>query len=401
MEVDLKEKLIAKLEEHYGSFEILVSKFGTTSFGQIANDLCISPSLFSKLIAGTATEGMYLRALENVDRLIKSRQLEHINSELSQKVEDLQNQAVNTAQITHEIDSTSTVRIKKQPYLLIALTCLIVVLIGIIFSLIQEEPEAVEQKITYTHPLSKFFDGGVDKVFDSGYLSPEEIQNYCPSSAYEGKWKLHKPYKLPLPGSSKPGVYMVAKSADIRMKTSRSDNQQGNVLLGYEHLIHEIWVDKERRSISPEFFNEDTKSYTSEFEKLNFDSNDRFVKVATMESFFIDRFFIYPDSIVRKGEPAGRLAQDINHELAKKYQIDVKFLIRDVVSNLTKTRCNQAVNPFCNPNDLHTGSTFSFECLYSINLENLGFGGGYPYTKTYELVEQNYADKISCSCPND
>ena len=400
MEIDLKEKLIIKLEEHYGTFEILISKFGTTSFGQISNDLCISSSLFSKLIAGTATEGMYLRAIENVERLIESKALEKANLDLTEKIEVLQknkDESVTTHPIS--VSKTHTKANKKLlPITIIGgLVAAVIVLSAYIINL-QQTPKI--EPVKNTHPLSRFFDRGVDEVFDSGYLSPEEIQSYCPAAAFEGKWKLKSPYKLPLPGSSKPGVYMVAKSADIRMKCSRSAAEKGKVLLGYEYLIHEIWVDKDRKAISPEFFDEETKNYTDEFKNLDFEHNDRFDKVATFESFFIDRFYIYPDSIVRQGEPSGRIANDINEALAKEHQIDVKFLIRDVVSNLTKTRCRQTVNPYCDPNNLQSGSSISFNCIYSINLENLGFGGGYPYTKTYELVEQNYADKIGCSCPS-
>ena len=393
MGTDLKEELIKKLELHYGSFEMLVSKFGTTSFGKIANDLCISSSLFSKLIAGTATEGMYLRALENVDRLIKSKALVEENSRLTQELEELND---NSNISEKQANTHQNTKKGKFPVGVIALFTLLGIAFTSAFFLFSPKNTPTINKVN--HPLSRFFDKSIDEIFDSGYLTPEDITDYCPCSAYEGKWKLKTPYKLPLPGSKKPGVYLVAKSADVRMKCSRSTTEKGTVLLGYEYLTHEIWIDKERTAISPQFFDEETMTYTDEFTNLNFEENERFEKLAVFNSFFIDRFFVYPDSIIRRGEPSGRYAEYVNEELAKAQEVDVKYLIRNVISNLTQTRCNTAVNENCDPNTLKPGSTFSFDCLYSINIENLGFGGGYPYTKTYELIEQNYADKLVCGC---
>ena len=61
MEPDLFTQFLEALERKYGQRDLLTSKFGTSSFGDIAKDLCISASQFSKLISGTATQGMYMR----------------------------------------------------------------------------------------------------------------------------------------------------------------------------------------------------------------------------------------------------------------------------------------------------------------------------------------------------
>jgi len=65
MAKNLHEKFIDKLVEKYGAWEKVTSKFGSHSFGKIAEDLCISNSQFSKLIAGTATEGNLKRNMKN------------------------------------------------------------------------------------------------------------------------------------------------------------------------------------------------------------------------------------------------------------------------------------------------------------------------------------------------
>jgi hypothetical protein len=55
------------------------------------------------------------------------------------------------------------------------------------------------------------------------------------------KWKLKEPYKY-LYQEVKPGIYLLAKSADVIMMCSKFTSNKGNVL-GFEHLTHEIWVD--------------------------------------------------------------------------------------------------------------------------------------------------------------
>jgi len=47
-------------------------------------------------------------------------------------------------------------------------------------------------------------------------------------------------------GQPQAGVYYIGKSADVRMKCSKSDTAstgKGNALVAYEYLINEIWVD--------------------------------------------------------------------------------------------------------------------------------------------------------------
>jgi len=142
-----------------------------------------------------------------------------------------------------------------------------------------------------------------------------------------------------------------------------------------------------------------TKEFTRDFDQLEFESQAHFKRAATIHSFFIDRFLIYPDSIVRKGEPVGRYATDVNSDLISEFEINLNYVLDYVVGDLNQTECQSAANPFCDPNDLTPGeSTIAFDCLYTISNENLGIGGGYPYTKGYRLEKQNYADNLTCDC---
>ena len=392
MEESLKEKFISKLEEKYGSWNKIRSRFGTASFGVISRDLSISASQFSKLISGSATEGMYQRSIENIDRLI---QQEDIREKLKKTID--QNQVFKS-----EISSLK-LAISRRKYLIIGSSLLFLFMgsittylyvNGFSFSPAKDE--------TTPHPLSAYFDLDFNSIFDSPYLDLSEVQDYCPCSAYEGIWSLSDSYKLPLPGSRKPGVYYGSLKADVRMKCNKFDTLhigKGRVLMGYEYLINEIWVDTKMTPLSPLYFDKQSKTYTQAFEDLVFEENPQFQKVATIHSFFIDRFEIYDDSIVRKGEPSGRYASDINEDLAQQFEIDVKYILEDVVGDLTTTHCTATVNPFCDPNTLtEKESEMVFDCLYTIKSENLGIGGGYPYRKGYQLEKQIYADNLTCGC---
>jgi hypothetical protein len=385
---ELKGKFIGKLVEQYGAWEKKVSRFGNASFGKIATDLCISASQFSKLISGNATEGMYIRSIRNIDRLIEKQQA-------NLEREEARAATVSLQESLRKQHSTR----RFLPYLFFAL-CL-----GALaaYLLLPRLPASfLDESAPGRHPLSAYFDQRFDADYDSPYLKGSEVREYCPCAAYEGEWSLSEEYKLPLPGNRKPGVYYLAKSADVRMKCSKSDTLnlgQGRVLVAYEYLVNEVWVDTERTPLTPRFFNKENKQFTAEFDELEFENNPAFKKVATINSFFIDKFEIYRDSIVRRGEPCGRFAQDIDQDLADEYEIDLKHILENVISDLTQTDCLAAANKFCDPNDLREGeSVIDFACLYTIKSENLGIGGGYPYRKGYRLVKQNYSDNLNCNC---
>ncbi|MEL6672245.1 MAG: hypothetical protein AAFR61_08625 [Bacteroidota bacterium] len=385
-------KFLVKLEEKYGTWNQITSRFGATSFGQISKDLSISPSQFSKLISGTATEGMYIRSIENINRLL-------MHQEIEQKLQSLEAQ---NGQIKEEMESWK-MKVQRNRRGFIQSGLLGILLGGLLLWLFLPgtwSPGQAEN--SSRHPLSQYFDRDFQANFNSPYLDINEVQEFCPCSGYEGEWSLSKPYKLPIPATRQPGVYYLARSADVRMKCSRYDSLpagKGSVLMAYEFLINEIWVDTEHLPFSPLYFDEEKKSYTPLFDTLVFEHHPRFKKVATIHSFFVDKFEIRPDSIIRKGEPYGRFAHEIDEELSQRHGINVKYILENVLGDLTTTNCSAIPNPFCNPNDLEEGlSTMNFDCLYTIRSENLGIGGGYPYQKGYKLVKQMYGDNLTCRC---
>jgi len=391
MKENLNEKFIAKLEEKYGTWTKITSKFGTTSFGVIAKDLSISASQFSKLIYGTATEGMYSRSIANIDRLIL---LEKTSKKLAETL--AKNKAYQT-----ELENLQGKYFSNRKLILYPLLALIIGALGMYFY--TNESSKNNPLIPATnHPLLSYFDQGFDAAFDSPYLRESEAQENCPCSAFEGEWSLEMPFKLPLPGSRRPGLYYMAKKADLRIRCSNINApylEKGKAMMGYEYLISEIWVDTEQEPLIPKYFNIECKEYTPAFMAMNFAQDARFKRVAVLHAFNVNNFEIHPDSIVRRAELTGRYISDLDKELAQTYEIDIKHIVQNVLGNLTKTNCETAANPFCDPNDLEEGnSVIGFDCMYTIESENLGLGGGYPYTKRFRLEKQNYADNLTCQC---
>lgn len=389
--MELKERFIQVLELKYGAKDESTAHFGSSSFGQIARHLCISSSQFSKLISGTATEGMYIRSIENVERLIELERVKKEKAAIEERLQSLEAQQSKKQQTRSSFS--------RMGIAIIGVLAVTSILLAVqVFS--QKEKASAQ----HIHPLADYFDleFNSDKAFVSPYLKESEVQQYCPGSAYEGVWSLDEPYKLPLP-DKKPGLYYYGKSADVRMKVSKNDtiHGKGHVLLAYEYLTNEIWLDTTRRPLSPYYFDKSSKSYTKAFHQLDFEANPNFQKVATIHSFFINKIEIQEDSIERKGEPGGRYATDLNKELIAKYHIDVQNILENVLSDLTITDCEPSLNLHCDPNTLQEGqSTIDFNCLYTIRAENLGLGGGYPYKKGFRLEKQIYANNLVCNCKN-
>ncbi len=391
---DRHEQFLKALERKYGARNLLTSKFGTSSFGDIAKDLCISASQFSKLISGTATEGMYMRSIANIGQLEKIDRLEKEKQQLA-----ADNNGLKAELAEARADTSRKVGRRALAYS----TLVLLVFAGLAyFLLFRRGATPFSGAETLGHPLSKYFDRDFNSPYDSPYLDESEVQDFCPCSAYEGTWSLDEEYKLPLPGNKRPGVYYLAKSADVRMKCAKSGSdstKKGIQLLGYEYLVNEIWVDTEETPLSPKYFDKSSKTFTEAYHKLDFSANPQFKKLATIHSFFINTFQIYPDSIIRNGEPCGRFATDVDWALAKEYEIAPKYVLENVLADLVITDCNAIANPYCDPNDLREGeSVIGFDCYYTIDTENLGIGRGYPYRKAFRLEKQNYADNLLCAC---
>ncbi|MFV0531561.1 MAG: hypothetical protein ACK5MD_08990 [Flavobacteriales bacterium] len=384
MDKDLKNTFKERLIDAYGESKPLVSKFGSTSYGKIAEELCISNSQFTKLISGNATEGMYIRGIRNVEKIIDFNALKHEIDELKKK------------------EKSSSTFLKKNYTISFFKILSLIILLSIIFILGFFLYKSQEKSFSTLHPLNSYFKSTLNKPFQTAYTSNRHVQSFCPASAYEGKWILDKPYKLPLPGLNYPGLYYYAKSSDMRMKASLTDENKGRKLIGFEEVEHEIWLDKQQIPMSPKYFDEQTHRYTKEFEKLDFEKDPNFVLIAKIKSFILNDFILSKDHIDRNAQPSGRYVYYLNEDLVKTYRIDMNLVLNYVLTDFISTQCEPVLGTFCDPNKLEENkTTLSFNCFFTLKDENLGLGGGYPYTKTFKLVEQNYKDHLICTLCND
>lgn len=393
--MDFQESFTNELESTFGDWDKNGARFGNMSYGDIADKLCISGSQFSKLLYGSATNGMYERSIRNIKQL---QQLDNLSTDNIRLQDELSRVRDNHAEIA-----------KNQ-----SINYRVLTLVGVLFFFIgctfysflskgnkpTDTLDTVNLKQDDGHILAPFFDREFKDEHISPFLDISDAQAYCPGSAFEGEWHLDKEYTIPIP-LKKPGLYYLAKDVDLRMKCFRSvePEQKGKVLLGFESMVHELWIDTKREPLTPKYFNADTKNYTKAFYNINFSEDDSFKKIATIQSFFFNMFEIEGDKIIRKGEPAGRFAKNIDHELVNQYEVDIKYVLEDVIGNMVKTQCSSANNEYCNPNTLvENESTIKFDCDFTIHNENLGLGGSYPYSKIFKLVKQNYSANLLCNC---
>ncbi len=386
MSTHTRERFVAKLTERYGAWSAQGARFGDTPYGRVAADLCISASQFSKLISGTATAGMYERSTRNVDQLIELVATRETLEQLA-----LPPEADDQRHAAPPVARWLTVLLVGGTLLATALW---------IYggrSPVSDRGGAAEGG---GHPLAAFFDRTYNDQFLSPYLAPGDLVEFCPCAGYEGEWHLAREFVIPLP-DKRPGLYYRAKAADVRMKCARSvaDSMRGRVLYGFQYLDSELWVDKLRRPLSPEYFDPGTKTFTEAFYTIDFEGDPNFAKLADIRSAFLDHLSVYPDSIVRHGEPTGRFADNVDQDLADTYEIDPREVLKDVLGDMTATSCSSTANPFCDPNSLAEGrSELGFDCFFAVDNEHLGMGGGYPYHKALRLVRQSYADRLPCGC---
>ncbi len=378
--LDLREILLLKLEEIYGKRNPITSKFGHTTLGEIADQLCLSNSLITKLISGTATQGMYERSIKNLNRIQEAKELNIKNQKLQ-----------NSLEAQSPSGHLNRVLLGVVLFLLSALAILW-------NSARNSKGDDIMGYKDFSFDV--FFNPDFENPNFLPYVPSNKVQEYCPCSGYEGDWELVKPYTIPIP-FKKPGLYYVARSSDVKLKCASSveNERKGKVMHGFEIMKHELWMDSEHEPLVPKYFNSTKKQYTKEFYNLNFMNNQRYDKVAEFNSFFYNHIEISRSKIMRKGEPTGRYTTYINEEAVEKYKIDLKEILNHVVGDMIMTSCREIPNPYCNPNSLKEGeSTLEFNCEFSIATENLGYGGNYPYVKGYRLINQHYSNNLLCSC---
>jgi len=369
MEIEKKQAFINALENLYGKYQYESALFGPHNYSSISAELCYSKSHFTKLISGGASDAMYDRAMKNIRRLKKA---------------DLLEKSIKKAEDKHDTNNLGIWKILSA-----VLLCLSALFAYQYFSLSTSiNSSAIKKSDSASHPLEMYFDFNDAHYYKSPYLTDDQVNEYCPCSAYEGRWQLHKEYIIPIPYKI-PGLYYVGKRADIRLKCKKTKAlNKGQELIGFENIENEIWFDKSMAQIDMNKINEGN---------LNIEENDNFIRVANVFSCFYDEITISHDSIYRQGEPCGRYANAINESTLKEYNLDLNHIIEYIIGNMTFAQCSAIENKFSDPNELENGiSILSFPCKCYSKTENLGLGGAYPYSKSIQLVEQNYQSNLFC-----
>lgn len=372
---------ISALEDLYGEYQYESALFGTYNYSSISSELCYSKSHFTKLISGGATGAMYDRALKNISKL--------------KKLADLEKSMLESESKTH----ASKFGIWKLISLFLICLCVFMTLMLAKYNSVASSSTIESANLTdYTsHPLDMYFDFNDAHYYKSPYLTEDQVHEYCPGSAYEGRWKLHKEYIIPIPYKI-PGLYYVGKKADIRLKCRKTNQvNKGKELIGFENIENEIWFDKSMSPIDLSLrTGEDFKSEEI-LGKIDFEYNNDFIKIANVFSCFYDEITITADSIFRLGEPCGRYANGIDEKILREYNLDLNHIIEYVIGNMTFAQCSAIANEFSDPNNLKNGnSILSFPCKCYSKTENLGLRGVYPYAKSIQLVEQNYQSNLFC-----
>jgi len=371
MKTEKKNQFIEALESLYGKYVYDSALFGSSNYSKIASDLCYSNSHFTKLMSGGATDGMYDRAMKNVEKLQKLRALED------------------------EATSIKNASYSSNQWRAMAIISLLLFLGISAYFLSTNSYQEVQDDAK--HPLNMYFDFNDAYYYKSPYLTEEQVHEYCPCSGYEGRWELQEEYIIPIPYKI-PGLYYVGRSADIRLKCRKTTlSNKGYELIGFENIKNEIWFDKSMTKLNLASIGEDANSLEEEMKKIDFDEKSDFVKIANVFSCFYDEVLITKDSIFRTGEPCGRYANSENDELLKKFDLDLNHIIEYVIGNMVFAQCAAIENPYKNPNNLSSGeSVISFPCKCFVKTDNLGLGGAYPYTKSIKLEEQNYQSNLIC-----
>ncbi|SCY41298.1 hypothetical protein SAMN05192588_2747 [Nonlabens sp. Hel1_33_55] len=359
------EEITSKLETLYGSFDADKKRFKNSPNSKIARDLGYSDSQFSRLINGTATTNEYQRTLQNVNRILYIRDLE------------------NSAKNINPKDSNRFTTL----WMPFALVTSVLLISAIFFILNKDEEESLEFPKDYT----------LQWAFETDFVNPytklSELPENCDYPCYrlQGEWSLKEKYKVPLYVESN-GFHYLAVASKMYTRCVTDESANGELLEGYEYQQHEIWFNKTTAIIKKS--GSDQKESTVDmntYQSLDLEKDDRFVKIATINTFFRNQFSL-TDSIRRNGQVIGRellrIGDDVLSENLSPKEIQfIKKKLTNIANNNLEDfsrpiNCSASPLPAVDYDSVENGSLMSFECHLTTN--NLPIG----YVKTFELDKQ-------------
>ena len=369
----LHDEFIKKLEQRFGKFMNEQFRFQEASNSEVARELNYSDAQFSRLIHLSASEGEYLRAIRNIDRILNEIKLEN-------QVEKLKNKA--------QGDGIGRFSILK-PILLIVLS----VFISIIGYFIIFNPSSIDQ-LENEVPKDYTLKWSFESAFVSPYTKLSQLPEDCnfPCYKYQGKWELKKPYKLPF-FREQNGFHYLATEVNMYARCMTEKQSDGTVLEGYEYQKHEIWYDKRKLPIDSFVNLDNRKKILPEYQSLDFSKDENFIKIAYVHTFFKNEFKINQDTIERSGKVIGRDIKFIPTESLLKY-LPSEAEIGDLTNQINRIVFNR-LQDFSRPIDCETtfvpnpdfhkiseGDEISFNCTLTTGRVPLN------YEKTYVLIDQ-------------
>ena len=364
---ELYARITEKLEKLYGTFESDKKRFKNSSNSKIARDLGYSDAQFSRLINGTATPGEYERTLQNVDRVLKIKELEKNAT-------------------TSNLPKPETSR--KKNWLIGILAALLLISLTLLILDLQATKTNVED-----YPRDYTLRWAFETEFVNPYTKLEELPADCNFPCYklQGQWELNKKYKIPLYIETD-GFHYQATSVKMYTRCAINIEPDGSLLEGYEYQKHEIWYDMTESNISTFMNNNDVKNgESSNYETLDFNKDSRFVKVATVHTLFRNRFTI-GDSISRDGQVIGRDLVPVPQDILKDKLSEEKVIFINKKLNLIARNgledfsrpinCAESPLPGIDFHDVKEGDLMKFTCKLTTNRVPS------VYTKAFKLTLQ-------------
>ncbi len=364
---DLYTLITVKLEKLYGSFDADKKRFKKSSNSKIARDLGYSDAQFSRLINGTATPGEYERTLQNVNRILKIKEFEENTQEGN----------------SPEIHST-----RKKNWIIGALLILLLTASTLLILNLTASKSNVDD-----YPRDYTLRWAFETEFVNPYTKLEELPADCNFPCYklQGEWELNEKYNIPLYIESD-GFHYQATSVKLYTRCAINIEPDGRLLEGYEYQMHEIWYDKTESDISTFMNNNDLgNGEETYYETLDFNKDNRFVKVATVHTLFRNRFTI-GDSISRDGQVIGRDLEQVPQDILKEKLSEEKISFVNKKLNLIARNgledfsrpitCTKSPLPGSNFHEIKEGDLMKFTCELTTN--------GVPtvYTKAFKLTRQ-------------
>ncbi|WKK74899.2 hypothetical protein QYS49_25055 [Marivirga salinae] len=380
----LHDEFIKKVEQRFGKFMNEQFRFQEASNSEVARELNYSDAQFSRLIHLSASEGEYLRAIRNIDRILNEIKLEN-------QIEKLKNKA--------QGDAIGRFSILK-PILFIVVGGIISI-IGYFIIYNPSGSDQAENEVPKDYTLKWSF----ESAFVSPYTKLSQLPEDCdfPCYKYQGKWELKKPYKLPF-FREQNGFHYLATEVNMYARCMTEEQSDGTLLEGYEYQKHEIWYDKRKLPIDSFVNLDNRKKILPEYQSLDFSKDENFIKIAYVHTFFKNEFKINEDTIERSGKVIGRDIKFIPTESLLKY-LPSEAEIGDLTNQINRIVFNR-LQDFSRPIDCETtfvpnpdfhriseGDEISFNCTLTTGRVPLN------YEKTYVLIDQYIENSCQPASP--